>query len=255
MSSTVNLVIECQGVGFHYGKNRALQDISFAISEGEYVGIVGGNGSGKTTLLKIILGLLSPSQGEVRIFGQKVSEFKDWDKIGYVPQNVFRGDLGFPATVREVIESGHLQASTFWCRFGTQGCVDVLVVAKRCGVDHLLKKRIGELSGGERQRVFIARALVSAPRLLILDEPTAGIDSETEEQFYAFINELHLSGLTVVLVSHDLEAVRREVGMVLCLNRRLVCHGKPESLEQKEVLEALYGNKKNILHHEHNDHV
>jgi len=254
VSNTVNPIIECHDVWFCYGNAIALQDISFRISEGEYVGLVGGNGSGKTTLLKIILGLLSPSEGEVKLFGQKVSEFRDWDKIGYVPQNVFRGDLGFPATVREVIESGHLKANTFWCRFGTQGCLDVLEVARRSGVSHLLGKRIGELSGGERQRVFIARALVSAPRLLILDEPTAGIDSETEEQFYAFLNELHMSGLTIILVSHDLEVVRREVGTVLCLNRRLVCHGKPESLEQKEVLEALYGNKKNILHHEHTDH-
>lgn len=251
MSEVTTPIIECEKVSFRYGNDQVLQDISFAVKPGDYVGLVGGNGSGKTTLLKILLGLLISERGEVRVFGVAVGSFQDWEKIGYVPQNVFRGDLGFPATVREVIESGHLRGVDFWCRFGSKHCDDVEEAARRAGITHLLSKRIGELSGGERQRVFIARALVSRPELLVLDEPTTGIDAETEEKFYAFLEELNVSGMTIILVSHDLEAVARRVKTVLCLNRRLVCFGKPASLKQNEVLRALYGSEKNTPHHEH----
>lgn len=251
MSEITPPILACENVGFRYGNSPVLQDISFSINRGDYVGVVGGNGSGKTTLLKILLGLLMPSEGMVKIFGVPVRAFQDWEKIGYVPQNVFRGDLGFPATVHEVIESGHLKGTDFWCRFGASHCDDVEGAAKRAGISHLLDKRIGEISGGERQRVFIARALVSRPELLVLDEPTTGIDAETEEKFYAFLEELNASGMTIILVSHDLEAITRQVKTVICLNRRLVCFGKPESLEQPEVLRAMYGALKRPIHHEH----
>lgn len=251
MSVITTPIIKAENVGFRYGSEQVLQDISFSIERGDYVGLVGGNGSGKTTLLKILLGLLSPQAGEIRVFGTAVKSFQDWEKIGYVPQNVFRGDLGFPATVQEVIESGHLRGTDFWCRFGSKHCHDVEEAAKRAGITHLLPKRIGELSGGERQRVFIARALVSRPELLVLDEPTTGIDAETEERFYTFLEELNASGMTIILVSHDLEAITRRVKTVLCLNRRLVCFGKPAHLQEAEVLRALYGSEKNTLHHEH----
>ncbi len=250
MSVTVPIV-ECQHVSFRYGNSDVLSDISFALKPGDYVGLVGGNGSGKTTLLKIILGLLQPKGGGARLYGIPTGEFTDWGKVGYVPQNVFRNDLGFPATVREVIGSGHVKAADFWCRFRSSRCDDVEGAAARAEISHLLEKRIGELSGGERQRVFIARALVSHPELLVLDEPTTGIDAETEEKFYAFLGELNASGMTIVLVSHDLEAIARQVKTVLCLNRRLVCFGRPESLERPEVLHAMYGAEKHMLHHEH----
>lgn len=252
MSEINTPIITCEHIGFQYESDRVLRDISFTLKQGDYVGLVGGNGSGKTTLLKIVLGLLKPTEGVVKVFDIPVSDFRDWEKIGYVPQNVFRSDLGFPATVREVIESGHLRGGQdFWCRFGSSNCNEVAEAAERSGITHLLDRRIGELSGGERQRVFIARALVSRPELLVLDEPTTGIDAETEEKFYAFLLELNQTGMTIILVSHDLEAITRQVKTVICLNRRLVCFGKPESLERPGVLRALYGTEKHMLHHEH----
>lgn len=254
MSAVKHPIIECENISFRYGEESVLQDISFAIEAGEYVGLVGGNGSGKTTLLRILLGLLRPMEGSVRLFGKPLSGFRDWQKIGYVPQNVFRGDLNFPATVLEVVESGHLDARLGeWFLLGDRRCATAMRALKRAGIAHLGKKRIGELSGGERQRVFIARALVSEPELLVLDEPTAGIDAATEEKFYEFLEELNRSGMTIVLVSHDLEVVAHEVKTVLCLNRRLVCYGAPENLESKEVLREMYGTGKHILHHGH-DH-
>lgn len=244
MSELNDSIIRCEHVSFHYGTDTVLHDISFDLKRGDYVGMVGSNGSGKTTLLKIILGLLSPSEGNVHLFGIPREEFRDWEKIGYVPQNVFRGDLNFPATVQEVVESGCVKA-------GHREGDAALATLRRAGIEHLMKKRIGELSGGERQRVFIARALVSSPELLILDEPTTGIDADTEEKFYAFLAELNHSGITIILVSHDLEVVGRQVKTVLCLNRSLVCYGRPESLERPEILRAMYGGEKQILHHDH----
>ncbi len=246
-------IVACQQVSFRYGSEDAVTDISFALAAGDYVGIVGSNGSGKTTLLKLLLGLLTPSSGSIELFGVPLAQFHDWYKIGYVPQNVFRGDLNFPATVREVVESGHLDAREGrWCQFGSKNCAAVTQALTRSRITHLADKRIGELSGGERQRVFIARALVSQPQLLVLDEPTANVDVTVEEQFYAFLEELNQSGMTIILVSHDLEAIARQVKTVLCLNRNLVCYGKPENLEKAEVLHQMYGAAgKQILHHKH----
>lgn len=252
MSEIKTPLIEAEHIFFHYGKEEVLQDISFVLMQGDYVGLVGGNGSGKTTLLRILLGLQRPTRGSGKLFGTPLGDFREWQKIGYVPQNVFRGDLNFPATVEEVVESGHLRARrTASCRFRSGACVEVERALERAGITHLMKKRIGELSGGERQRVFIARALVSEPALLILDEPTTGIDAATEEKFYAFLEELNRSGMTIILVSHDLEAIAREVKTVLCLNRRIVCSGAPENLRSRDVLNEMYGHSKHMLHHEH----
>ncbi|OGI25732.1 MAG: hypothetical protein A3E38_03135 [Candidatus Moranbacteria bacterium RIFCSPHIGHO2_12_FULL_54_9] len=252
MPSLEHPIIETEHISFFYGKEEVLHDISFAIPRGDYIGLVGSNGSGKTTLLRILLRLTKPATGSVQLFGTPIGNFRQWQKIGYVPQNVFRGDMNFPATVQEVVESGHLGArGGSLCQFGKGVCAEVRRALERADIAHLIGKRIGELSGGERQRVFIARALVSEPELLILDEPTTGIDAATEEKFYAFLGELNRAGLTIILVSHDLEAITREVKTVLCLNRRLVCYGKPESLRSAEVLHQMYGTEKQVLHHEH----
>lgn len=250
MPTLKNPIVTFEHIFFRYAEEEVLHDIAFAVAPGDYLGIVGSNGSGKTTLLKILLGLLRPTEGTVKLFGTPIALFREWTKIGYVPQHVFRGDINFPATVEEVVESGHMGACRGIAgRLGGGVCPDVLRALTRAGISQLMKKRIGELSGGERQRVFIARALVSEPELLVLDEPTTGIDAVTERNFYAFLAELHRSGMTIILVSHDLEAVAREVKTVLCLNRSLVCYGAPSSVHKPEVLEQMYGRAKQVLHH------
>ncbi|HLC94868.1 MAG TPA: metal ABC transporter ATP-binding protein, partial [Patescibacteria group bacterium] len=169
-----------------------------------------------------------------------------------IAQNVFRGDQNFPATVEEVVESGgHTSASLLGCYFRQQTCDAVEQALKRADITHLKKKRIGELSGGERQRVFIARALVSRPELLVLDEPTTGVDVATEAAFYAFLETLHQAGMTIILVSHDLEAIAREVKTVMCLNRRLVYVGTPDHLHSQTLLNEMYGQRKQMIHHTH----
>ncbi|MGK2848665.1 MAG: metal ABC transporter ATP-binding protein [Minisyncoccota bacterium] len=251
MSIITPSIIDVQHLSFHYGTTEVLQDVSFVVSPGDYVGLVGGNGSGKTTLLRMILGLIRNEDGAVKIFDTPVEDFQEWSRVGYVPQNVFRGDLSFPATVEEIVASGYHGGQGIFRGLRRQARDETREALIRLDAVHLLKKRVGELSGGERQRVFIARSLVAHPQLLILDEPTSGIDTATEERLYALLGALNHEGVTIVLVSHDLEAIAREVKTVLCLNRKLVCAGNPTHLQSAEVLQAMYGNKKQIVHHGH----
>lgn len=228
--------LELKNVGFKYGENVILKDISFKIKGGSYVGLIGPNGSGKTTLVKIILGILQPTRGKV--------EFSKKMNVGYVPQRVSQlGDF-FPATVLEVVQSGMTNE-----KISAETLEDAL---KTAGIAHLKKRLIGDLSGGERQKVFIARALISQPGMLILDEPTVGVDPAAKESFYKLLKKLNKEKeITVVLVSHELETVSSEVDTVLCLNRSLVCAGPTEKMLSKKGLENIYGKAVKFIHHQH----
>ncbi len=213
--------VQFRNVSFHYpgSADPLLREVSFFVEEGAYVGIIGENGSGKTTLLNLLLGILHPDTGEIRLFNEPMGSFKEWDSIGYVPQYVFRRDRVFPATVREIVESGHTPGdTTTLCQFGMGDCEPAEAALRVASVEHLAKRRIGDLSGGERQRVFIARALVSRPRLLILDEPTASVDAESQEKFYALLRALNGEfKMTIILISHDLDRVFEATGLVYLL--------------------------------------
>lgn len=245
-----NTCISFKNVNFSYGDMLVLDDISFSIERGDYVGILGPNGSGKTTLLKMVLGLLHPDSGEIKVFNQDVRTFKQHSWIGYVPQRITTGDWRFPATVNEVVESGRTALIGPLRRFkksDANACKKAMDIA---GVAHLGKRLIGELSGGQRQRVFIARALAAEPQLLILDEPTVGVDIGAQEDFYAFIKELNnVHDITILFVSHDIDVAVHEAKTILCLNKALVCHVASHDFISKDYLEKLYGKKgKYILH-------
>jgi zinc transport system ATP-binding protein len=234
------LAVQFRDVHFRYvgGTEPLLLDVNFYVEEGRYVGIIGGNGSGKTTLLRLLLGLLRPDKGEIRLFNQPIREFREWDSVGYVSQHVFRQDRVFPATVLEIVESGHLESdTTTLCQFGMKDCAPAIAALRVASVEHLAKRRIGDLSGGERQRVFIARALVSRPKLLILDEPTANVDLESQEKFYALLKALnHEFGMTIILVSHDLDRVFEETGEVFLLEHGVMKERHRET--ERPVAEA-----------------
>ncbi|MBP5993307.1 MAG: metal ABC transporter ATP-binding protein [Candidatus Moranbacteria bacterium] len=242
-------IIVADGMSFRYGPEDILTDISFEIPAGGYVGILGANGSGKTTLIKLIVGLLTPAAGTLRLFGSDPRLFRGWEQVGYVPQHVFKNDQNFPATVEEIVASGLGSDERRLSKIERKACIERALAAAR--VEHVAKRRIGELSGGERQRAFIARALATQPRLLILDEPTTGIDRTSEREFYALLKELNDKGMTILLISHDLDAVSREVKQVLCLNRRLVYFGTPAALRSSETLQEMYGDGKQALFHSH----
>ncbi len=218
-------IIEIKNLNFSFGNNLVLKDISLDILEGDFVALIGQNGSGKTTIVKLILGLHSFNEGEISLFGKSIKIFKDWGKIGYVPQKVTNFDPNFPATVKEIVAMGLLSNKTF-PKMITKG--DRLLVLKslqKVGMENFRNKRIGELSGGQQQRVFIARAIVSNPKVLFLDEPTTGIDQDTQTKFYDLLGALNKEGITIVLVSHDISHITNYVTKIASLNQTLQFFG------------------------------
>lgn len=249
MSLADTPLITARDVDFRQGEGLVLSAISFQIFLGDYVGILGANGSGKTTLIKLIVGLLEPTSGDIQLFGDNPRVFKGWDQVGYVPQHVFKNDQNFPATVEEIVASGFGQDERRLSAPERHECMEQALESAR--VEHVRHRRIGELSGGEQQRTFIARALATRPQLLILDEPTTGIDRTSEKEFYALLKKLNDNGMTILLISHDLDAIAREVKQVMCLNRTLVYFGTPEGLRRPGTLDTMYGDGKQVLFHGH----
>ncbi len=218
-------ILEIQDVSFSYGDDEILKNVNLTIHKGDYLGLVGGNGAGKTTLLKIIIGLLKPDSGVIKFFGQNINNFKDWSKIGYVPQKATNFDVNFPSTAKEVVLMG---------RFGRRGLFHRIDDEDRKKADEALKRvdmwehrdqLVGDLSGGQQQRVFIARALAGDPEVIFLDEPTVGVEKDIKDEFYKLLRKLNEElHLTVILVTHDIESMAHEAMHIACIDRTLVFH-------------------------------
>jgi zinc transport system ATP-binding protein len=242
--------IEVSGVNFTADNSAILQDISFSVRQGDYLGIIGPNGGGKTTLIKIMLGLLNPDSGTVKYFGTELNKYRERYLIGYVPQKASETESRFPATVEEVVRSGRTARIGLFNRFTPADIRTVDSAMETAGVSRFSKKIVSRLSGGERQRVMIARALACEPKILFMDEPTVAIDVASQEKFYDFLDLLNQKmGLTILVVSHDIAAVAKKVSTVLCLNHEMVCHGKPAQFMKEEYMERLYGKKVNLIMH------
>jgi zinc transport system ATP-binding protein len=245
-------IIHLENVSFRYNDQIVLKDINLTINKGDYVGVIGPNGSGKTTLLKILLGLLTPQQGNVSLFGQAINTFRDWSKIGYVPQKVGSLVTNFPITVEEVVGMGKLNNNQLF-DFVSKEDTDIINTSlEAVHMEKSRKRLMRELSGGQQQRVFIAKALASNPELLILDEPTVGIDTESQTRFYELLKVLNLQhGLTLVIVSHDIDVVAHEVSTIACINRTLVCHGRPKEVFEGNFMDEVYGKALGLVVHGH----
>lgn len=245
-------VLQLENVTFNYGNTMVLDNIRLSVCRGDFLGIVGPNGSGKSTLLKIVLGLLRPAAGHVRLFGNDLSSFRDWSRIGYVPQKATAFSHGFPATVHEVVLSGLTGHLGLFRRPGRREQNRVDSVLADVGVTDLQSRLVGELSGGQQQRVLIARVLVSQPELLILDEPTVGVDLEAQARFYSLLAELRQqNNLTLIMVSHDIGVVTEHVTSVACLNKKLYFHGTASEFCSGNTLALVYGPNARVLHHAH----
>jgi len=233
--------IECRHLSFGYNGQKVLEDVTLNIAQGDFVAVLGPNGGGKTTLLKLILGLLTPTRGSLIVLGR--SPVKAAHLVGYVPQ-VDNANPGFPISVLDVVMMGLLMPGirphrpTGQERRNTQEAMD------RMNVRHLAGRRIVDLSGGERRRVYIARALVSRPRMLLLDEPTAGIDPRGQNQLYGLLEELN-ADTTIIMVSHDLMAISTHVKSVACVNRRLHYHDDAELTP--EMLDTMYPSNRDAV--------
>ncbi|MCM3268798.1 metal ABC transporter ATP-binding protein [Paenibacillus elgii] len=205
-------IVTIDDIFFSYENKSVISGLNFSILERDFVGLVGSNGAGKTTLLKMIVGLLKPVRGEIRLFGQPIDQFRDWERVGYVPQKNALNPL-FPATVREVVTSGLFGKKNMFRRLSKQerSKADDALYAMR--IEDLADRRIGQLSGGQQQRVFLARALINNPELLILDEPTVGIDAETQAGFFRMIRHMHQHHhITFIMVTHDMDMIQSYLG-------------------------------------------
>jgi zinc transport system ATP-binding protein len=243
--------VELEDVGFSYNEVRVLEAINLTIEPGDFLGIIGPNGSGKTTLLRIMLGLLQPEQGTIRLFGHPPASFRQWGRLGYVPQKATL-DPALPATVDEVVATGLVPTLGLFGRIGAPQRERIREVLGHVGMQAHATARIGALSTGQQQRVLIARALVSNPELLILDEPTGGVDPEAQTSFYALLHHLNRErDVTLILVSHDIGVVAKEVTKLACLNRRLIFHGRPGDFLSDAALTALYGPSVRVVSHQH----
>jgi zinc transport system ATP-binding protein len=244
-------LIELTRVTHAYGGGAAaLADVTFTVEAGDFFGIIGPNGSGKTTLLRIMLGLLAPTAGEVRLFGVTPARFHDWQRLGYVPQRA-NLDPTLPITVAEVAGSGLVSTLGALGRAGREGRRRALEALALVGMEKHAPARVGRLSAGQQQRVLIARALVSDPELLVLDEPTGGVDPEAQSHFYRLLHRLHAErGVTLVLVSHDIGVVASEVTRLACLNGTVLFCGPPSGFLSHETLTRLYGAPVRIVPHQ-----
>jgi zinc transport system ATP-binding protein len=227
-------LVKLEDVWVHYDGVPALVGINLSIEKGDFLGIIGPNGGGKTTLLKVILGLIPPTHGSVSVYGNRSK--KGRNLIGYVPQ-VNLIDPDFPISVRDTVLMGRYSKSGLLKRYSPQDKDVAWNALETVKMDGYAERRLGSLSGGEQQRVFIARALVAEPELLLLDEPTASVDPAMQTEFYELL-ESFMRKMAVVLVSHDIGAISVYVNKIACLNRELYYHGSKEI--SAEVLEATY---------------
>jgi len=220
-------IIEIKNVTYHYEHSTVLENINLQVQRGDFLAIVGPNGSGKTTLLKLILGLLKKQQGDIYLYGKPLESFGHWEKIGFVSQKANSFNSGFPATVFEVVRSGLTKKTGLFHFFPKNTRENVTEALKAVEMDSFIDRNIGELSGGQQQRVFIARAIVANPELLILDEPTVGVDAKRVTQFYQLLQMLnHTRNMTLIIVSHDIEIISDKVSHVAYLNKTLDFHGR-----------------------------
>lgn len=213
--------IKLTDVTYSYGDNTVLRGLSMAVAAGEFIAVVGPNGAGKSTMLKLVAGLLRPDCGQVTVAGRTADEARAAGDIGYIPQNFARNTADFPATVAEIVALGLVSGrKKNLSRDAARHIVDHMLAMVDLG--DLRDRRVDELSGGQQQRVMVARALAGNPRLLLLDEPTSGVDFDTSTKIYGLLGELNKSlGITVVAVSHDIDKVTRWAGRVACINKGL----------------------------------
>ncbi|MCK4608179.1 MAG: metal ABC transporter ATP-binding protein [Gammaproteobacteria bacterium] len=230
-------IIRLEDVSFQYQDRQiALDKVNLTVKQGEFLGVVGPNGGGKTTLLKLILGLLIPNSGKLTVLDKTPKQASR--DIGYVAQfSTFKRD--FPIKVKDVVLMGRLG-----CSGGAKSPLDKIL--QQLAIEHLANKTIDALSGGELQRVMIARALISAPKLLLLDEPTASIDMHAEQNIFDLLKEINKE-VTILLVSHDIGFISRYIKRVVCLNKTLICH--PTTSLTPELMEQLYEIPVRMIQH------
>ncbi|MDN5353973.1 MAG: zinc transport system ATP-binding protein [Candidatus Cloacimonadota bacterium] len=239
----MNKIIKIENLSYSYDFQPSLKNINLEVEENDFMAILGPNGGGKTTLLKIILGFLQPDSGKIEILGTTPQKARR--HIGYVPQYA-QFDSDFPIKVKEVVMMSCLQNNSFFPKYPQRAQKKAIALLKKLQIENIAEKRLGELSGGQKQRTLIARALMTDPKILLLDEPTASIDSSIEKDIYDTLEELN-KNTTILLVSHDIAFVSSYVNKVTCLNVRSCTH-YTKDIKGEKLQQAYMGSIKALEH-------
>ncbi len=250
-------IFDVKNLSFRVRGVDILSNISLEIFNGEYIAIIGPNGGGKTTLIRMLLGLEKPSDGEVKLFGKNLKNFKEWHKIGFVPQRASLVDENFPATVEDIVKMGRVAKRGLFTRFSSDDAKIVKDAMLKMDILDLKEKMVGRLSGGQRQRVMIARALASKPEILILDEPNTGVDMVSQKRFYKLLAQLNKEeNITIVFITHDIGVIADDIGRLFTVNQKITICNNPKETLSCEDMSALYGIEAHLIHnHKHKDHI
>lgn len=236
-------LVEVSGLSLRQGGAEILKGLNFVVAPGDFLALVGPNGSGKTTLLKCLLGLVEPSEGEVRLFGHGVGSFADHHRLGYLPQVSGGNYQGFPATVREIVASGRLPLKRFPKKLTGEDWAAVERILHLLDIADLAGRKIDRLSGGQRQRVFLARAMVAEAELLFLDEPTSALDPGTRSSFYQLLREINREqGRSIVMVTHDSGSIGEYATTLLYIDHIQVFFGSFQEFCHSPTMTAYFGS-------------
>lgn len=240
--------MELCGASASYGNTPALENVSLKIWPGQFMAVVGPNGGGKTSLLRAILKMVPLTQGEILMRGGQLRK-SSRERISYVPQ-LETIDWNFPITVEEVISMGFYRSHRWYRGASLEQKQKLRSVMARLNLAGLGKRHIRELSGGQQQAVFLGRALLGDPKLILLDEPTAGLDIRSRDDVIHFLHEINHSGVAIVITAHDLNWVAAHLPWVVCLNRRLIAEGRPDKVFNATVLKETYRGEMVVFHHD-----
>lgn len=245
-------IVEVKDVSFSYGNNKVLDSIELYVEKGDFVGIIGPNGSAKSTLLKLMLGLLQPDEGIIKLFGEDIKQFKDFQRIGYISQNVREFNVKFPATVEEIVGANLYSSLGFFKNINEKGKEKIRKALSIVEMEEYSYRLIGNLSGGQKQKVFIARSLVNEPEIIFMDEPLVGVDIESQNNFYNLMEKLNKDyNITLVMVSHDIGVISTKVNKLFCMGKgKVYTHNINEEFGVKS-LKNIYGENMNLLFHKH----
>lgn len=237
-------IVELKGVSCGYDRQEVLTGVTLRIMPGDFVGLLGPSGSGKTTLLRAVLGAVDIYQGEALVDG--VSTMRRRPRAGYVPQ-LETIDWNFPVTVQETVMMGRTTDSPLFPWYKRKDRDLARDMMERLGIYHLARRHIRELSGGQQQRVFLARALISSPRLLLLDEPTSGVDIKTRDDVMHLLHDLNHQGITIIMTTHEINAVAVHLPWLVCLSGRVLAEGPPARVITPEILRVTYGAEMPVI--------
>ncbi|KLI38334.1 metal ABC transporter ATP-binding protein [Brachyspira hyodysenteriae] len=240
-------IIEFKNVHFGYTSDDILKCISFDVNKGDFVSIIGSNGVGKSTILKLILGEISQFRGSIKLYEEDINKFRDWKRIGYLEQNAYSKIINFPATVYEIVMSNNFADIGLFKFPNKSHHVKVIKALELLGMEKYKNRMISKLSGGQIQRVFLARTLISEPDLLVLDEPTNGVDRETIDLIYKILQDLNKEKkVTIIMVTHDVDKTSNISNRIFCFEE-----GSLVELEKKQIYDELSHKHK----HPNSDHI